>query len=101
MWSLHASAPVLAGGHHLFPKTISPVSGRHDYRCELLSKAIRPFSPRGWCRLWPGVALVRRWFELVLCQPCSDAFKGDLLPRGMVGGGGGEAVPGDVDGGGA
>jgi DNA-binding transcriptional LysR family regulator len=39
---------------------------------------------------------------LVLCQPCSDVFRADLLPRGMaVGGGGGEAVPGDVDGGGA
>ena len=39
---------------------------------------------------------------LVLCQPCSDVFRADLLPRGLaVGGGGGEAVPGDVDGGGA
>jgi hypothetical protein len=38
----------------------------------------------------------------VLCQPCSDVFRGDFLPRGMaVGGGGGEAVPGDVDGRGA
>jgi hypothetical protein len=42
------------------------------------------------------------WTEtLVLCQPCSDAFRADLLPCGMaVGGGGGEAVPGDADGGG-
>jgi hypothetical protein len=39
---------------------------------------------------------------LVLCQPCSDAFRADLLPRGLaVGGGGGEAVPGDADGRGA
>lgn len=39
---------------------------------------------------------------LVLCQPCSDALRADLLPRGLaVGGGGGEAVPGDADGGGA
>ena len=39
---------------------------------------------------------------LVLCQSCSDVFRADLLPRGMaVGGGGGEAVPGEVDGGGA
>jgi hypothetical protein len=38
----------------------------------------------------------------VLCQPCSDALRADFLPCGMaVGGGGGEAVPGDVDGGGA
>ena len=39
--------------------------------------------------------------ELVLCQSCSDAFKADLLPRGLAGGGGGEAVPGDADGRGA
>jgi hypothetical protein len=39
---------------------------------------------------------------LVLCHRCSDAFRADLLPHGMaVGGGDGEAVPGDVDGGGA
>jgi hypothetical protein len=39
---------------------------------------------------------------LVLCQAFSDVFGADLLPHGMaVGGGGGEAVPGDVDGGGA
>ena len=39
---------------------------------------------------------------LVLCQPCSDVFRADLLPHGLaVGGGDGEAVPGDVDGGGA
>jgi DDE superfamily endonuclease len=39
---------------------------------------------------------------LVLSQPCSAVFRADLLPRGLaVGGGGGEAVPGDVDGGGA
>ena len=49
---------------------------------------------------------VRRWGEpeitLVLCQSCSAVFRADLLPRGLaVGGGGGEAVPGDVDGGGA
>jgi hypothetical protein len=38
--------------------------------------------------------------QLVLCQPCSAVFRTDLLPRGMaVGDGGGEAVPGDVDGG--
>jgi hypothetical protein len=38
--------------------------------------------------------------HLVLCQPCSDVFGADLLPRGLgVGGGGGEAVPGEVDGG--
>jgi hypothetical protein len=42
------------------------------------------------------------WLYLVLCQPCSDAFRADFLPHGMaVGGGGGEAVPGDVDDGGA
>jgi hypothetical protein len=39
---------------------------------------------------------------LVLCQPCSDMFRADLLPHSLaVGGGGGEAVPGDVDEGGA
>jgi hypothetical protein len=38
----------------------------------------------------------------VLCQPCSDALRADLLPYGLaVGGGGGEAIPGDVDGAGA
>jgi hypothetical protein len=41
-------------------------------------------------------------FDIVLCQACSDAFKANLLPRGVVAGGGsGEAVPGNVDGGGA
>jgi GDPmannose 4,6-dehydratase len=40
--------------------------------------------------------------DLVLCQPCSDAFGADFLPCGIaVGGGGGKAVPGDVDGRGA
>jgi transposase len=44
----------------------------------------------------------RREKGLVLCQPCSDVFRADLLPRGLeVGDGDGEAVPGDVDGGGA
>jgi hypothetical protein len=39
---------------------------------------------------------------LVFCQSCSAAFRADLLPRDLsVGGGGGEAVPGDIDGGGA
>jgi hypothetical protein len=49
-----------------------------------------------------NVRLPTKRVALVLWQPCSDAFRADLLPRGMaVGGGGGEAVPGDVDGGGA
>jgi hypothetical protein len=40
--------------------------------------------------------------NLVLCQPCSEVFRADLLPHGLaVGGGSGEAVPGDIDGGGA
>jgi len=39
---------------------------------------------------------------LVLYQPCSTVFRADLLPHdSAVGGGGGEAVPGDADGGGA
>src|ERR1043165_2466411 len=39
---------------------------------------------------------------LVHCHSCSDVLRADLLLRGMaVGGGGGEAVPGDVDGGGS
>ena len=50
----------------------------------------------------PYSADLRERVLLVLCQPCSDAFRADLLPRGMAaGGGGGEAVPGDVDSGGA
>jgi hypothetical protein len=44
--------------------------------------------------------LIALW-QLVLCQPCSEVFRADLLPCGMAGGGGGEAVPGDVDGRGA
>ena len=36
---------------------------------------------------------------LVLCQPCSDVL-GPIF-CGMAGGGGGEAISGDVDGGGA
>ena len=41
-----------------------------------------------------------RTTKLVLCQPCSDMFRADLLPHSLaVGGGGGEAVPGDADGG--
>jgi hypothetical protein len=40
--------------------------------------------------------------DLVLCQPCSEVFRANLLPHGVVAGGGsGEAVSGDVDGGGA
>jgi hypothetical protein len=43
-----------------------------------------------------------RLHKLLLCQSCSEVFRADLLPRDLaVGGGGGEAVPGDVDGGGA
>ena len=45
-----------------------------------------------------------RYFRmhLVHCHSCSDVLRADLLRRGMaVGGGGGEAVPGDVDEGGA
>jgi MFS family permease len=38
---------------------------------------------------------------LVLCQPCPKVFRANLLPRGMAGGGGGEAVSGDADGSGA
>jgi hypothetical protein len=39
---------------------------------------------------------------LLLCQSCSDVFRADLLPCGLAaGGGGGEAVPGDIDGAGA
>ena len=39
---------------------------------------------------------------LVLCQACSEVFRANLLPHGVVAGGsGGEAVPGDADGGGA
>src|SRR3954467_2304926 len=63
-------------------------------------------SDRLWRRLDAGVARMIRPLRtktvlLVLRHPCSDVFSADLLARSLaVGGGGGEAVPGDVDGGG-
>src|SRR4051794_625128 len=51
---------------------------------------------------WLVEVLQENPLHLVLCHPCSDVFGADLLLRGIaVGGGSEEAVPGDVDGGGA
>ena len=64
------------------------------------ARALCPACRRINEKLPAGIVTVRG--NLVLCQPCSDAFRADLLPRGLaVGGGDGEAVPGDVDGRGA
>jgi hypothetical protein len=67
-------------GRGIADERLQVVMGTHRY-------AVFP----GWNRV-----------PLVLCQPCSAVFMADLLPCGMtVEGGDGEAVPGDVDGGGA
>ena len=66
---------------------------------------LRPRAPQPTTRIdfTTAIQIVKSTvLDLVLCQPCADMFRADLLPHDMVaGGGGGEAVSGDIDGAGA
>src|SRR3954451_2144357 len=80
-------------------------SGPEDRHCKVHngpSLITRPPARRAiTCTLTLGrclLAYLTSFDELVLCHPCSDVLRADLLLRGMAGGGGSEAVPGDVDG---